>query len=77
MYVLAIYVRKSTVSFLYISNPLEVSLYSLSVHVGFIRLGYAEVQRAIMGFQLCEASADVEKSDILIRPYLSPHSLDL
>lgn len=32
--------------------------------VGFIRLGYAEVQRAIMGFQLCKASADVEKSDI-------------
>lgn len=31
--------------------------------VGFIRLGYAEVQRAIMGFQLCKASADVEKSD--------------
>ena len=45
--------------------------------VGFIRLGYAEVQRAIMGFQLCKASADVEKSDILIRHYLSPHSLDL
>ena len=42
--------------------------------VGFIRLRYAEVQRAIMGFQLCEASADVEKSDILIRHYLSPHS---
>ena len=67
---LAIYVMKSTVSFFYISNPLEVSMYSLLVHA-------SQVQRAIMGFQLCEASADVEKSDILIRHYLSPHPLDL
>lgn len=47
------------------------------MQLGLLDLGYAEVQRAVMGFQLCEASADVEKSDILIRHYLSPRSLDL